>query len=66
MVLRSKFTDEKHLVYLRWNDRDRARHAPEMKTTIVSPERRDRGRNRRRRCVAIVDLGFSSCVSLPM
>src|SRR3954469_15932675 len=42
VVLRSKFTDEKHLVYLGWNDRDRARHAPETNATIACRRRRDR------------------------
>jgi len=50
MLLRSKFTDEKQLVYLHWNDRDRARHEPEMNATIASrswsqplpPSRRNR------------------------
>jgi hypothetical protein len=60
MLLRSKFTDEKHLVYMRWNVRDRARYKTEMKGTKSTKTRHVSIDS------PILDRAFSSSARLPM
>jgi len=70
-MLRSKFTDEKHPVYLRWDDRDRARYEPEMigpigRISSVSIAVTNAVTDVVTAAVTILDRGFSSSSGLPM